>query len=449
MLDAFRPDDVPADALGGSLRDFRNLAGSDLLARVQPFYTWQQRRRAHGVWPYAKATEGAPLPVCTARDEAGHVVHGVNFASQDYLGLASHPAIKEVAKATIDEYGVHSAGSPALAGNTKYSRRLEACLADFLGMEHVVLYPTGWAAGFGAIRGLVREQDHVVIDGLAHACLQEGAAAATRNMHLHAHLGLASLRRILSRIRQRDAVNGILVVTESLFSMDSDTPDLDAMQSLCREFGAVLMVDVAHDLGCLGPDGGGHVAAQGLRGRIDLVMGSFSKTFASNGGFVASRSPAVREYLKYYGSSATFSNALSPVQCATVLKAFEIVRSAEGQTRRDMLLDRIVHLRQALQGAGFAVLGDPSPIVPALVGGEAVARRVVRHLQQLGMLVNLVEYPAVAKGRARLRLQVMATHTRRHAEALVEQLTAAVAACGGASVHRPAPQPADELAAAI
>jgi 7-keto-8-aminopelargonate synthetase-like enzyme len=429
MLDPLVARDVPADALTGSLRDFRNPSGQDLLARVQPFYGWQDRRRAHGVWPYAKATDGAPLPVCTAHDDAGRSIHGVNFASQDYLGLASHPAIKAAAKATIDEYGVHSAGSPALAGNTRYSRQLEACLGEFLGMDEVVLYPTGWAAGFGAIRALVRDDDHVVLDGLAHACLQEGASAATRNVHLHAHLSLGSLRRILARIRQRDAANGILVVTESLFSMDSDTPNLEAMQSLCREFGALLMVDVAHDLGCLGPAGGGHVAAQGLRGRLDLMMGSFSKTFASNGGFVASRSAAVREYLKYYGSSATFSNALSPVQCATILKAFEIVRSPEGQVRRDLLLDRILHLRQRLQGAGFTVLGDPSPIAPVLVGPEDRARLIVRQVQQRGALVNLVEYPAVAKGRARLRLQVMASHSRRHADELVERLREATAAC--------------------
>ena len=136
----------------------------------------------------------------------------------------------------IDEYGVHSAGSSALAGNTKYSLRLEETISEFLQLEHTVLYPTGWAAGYGVIKGLVRPSDHVVMDGLSHACLQEGAYSATPNVHLHGHLNIDSVRRHLKRIRAKDTTNGILVVTESLFSMDSDTPDLRALQDLCNEY---------------------------------------------------------------------------------------------------------------------------------------------------------------------------------------------------------------------
>src|SRR6185437_9941855 len=137
---------------------------------------------------------------------------------------------------------------------------------------------------------------------------------------------------------------------------------------------AKLVVDVAHDLGCLGEDGRGHIGMQNMIGKVDLVMGSFSKTFGSNGGFVASHSPALREYLKFYGCSATFSNALSPVQCATVLKAFEIIQSAEGKTLRDTLMERVLYLRAQLQKAGFEVMGAPSAIVPVLVGSEGLAR---------------------------------------------------------------------------
>ncbi|HKM63485.1 MAG TPA: aminotransferase class I/II-fold pyridoxal phosphate-dependent enzyme [Acidisphaera sp.] len=433
---------APDGALRGSMRDFRELAGVDLLDRVRPFFDWQQLRQAHGLWPYSKATDAAPQPVCSAKDEAGREFGGVNFASQDYLGLASHPEVKSAAREAIEAYGVHSAGSSALAGNTRYSVQLEHAIAEFVRLDHVTLYPTGWAAGYGVMRGLVREADHIVIDALAHACLQEGAAAATRNVHPHRHIDLDSVRRRLKRIRDRDSDNAILVVTESLFSMDSYTPDLRALQALCREYKATLLVDVAHDLGCLGPDGGGHLAAQGMTGKIDLVMGSFSKTFASNGGFIASNSPAVRQYLKFYGSAATFSNALSPVQCAVVLKVFDILRSAEGQARRDTLLDRAIYLRGRLQAAGFGVIGDPSAIVPALVGPEDLARRVSRLLPALGVVANLVEYPAVAKGSARFRLQVMATHSRRNVEDVVVRLRQAVDAC------TPAPAPIAETHAA-
>jgi 7-keto-8-aminopelargonate synthetase-like enzyme len=418
-------ENIPREALTGSMRDFCALHGTDLLGRVAPFYHWQEARRHHGYWPYSKSTEEAPQPICSARDDAGRAFRGVNFASQDYLGLASHPEIKAAAKAAIDEYGVHSAGSSALAGNTKYSLALERAVSDFLDLEHAILYPTGWAAGYGVIKGLVRPDDHIVMDGLAHACLQEGAYAATRNVHLHGHLKLEAVRRHLQKIRARDTRNAILVVTESLFSMDSDTPDLAALQALCREYNARLLVDAAHDLGCIGPAGQGHICLQRMLGDIDIVMGSFSKTFASNGGFVACRSPAVREYLKFYGCSATFSNALSPVQCATVLKAFAIVQSEEGRRLRERLLDRAVYLRAQLRAAGFEVIGAPSAIVPAVVGPEALARMVSRLLPALGVVANLVEFPAVAKGAARFRLQVMASHSHENVDDLVDALRGA------------------------
>jgi 7-keto-8-aminopelargonate synthetase-like enzyme/DNA-binding NarL/FixJ family response regulator len=419
-------DADPALALTGSMRDFRELRGKDLIARVSNFYEWQRLRRSQGLWPYSKATEQAPLAITAARDDSGLRFSGLNFATQDYLGLSSDPEIKEVAKAVVDEYGVHSAGSSALAGNTKYSLRLEQTISEFLSLEHTVLYPTGWAAGYGVIKGLVRPNDHVVLDGLAHACLQEGAYSATSNVHLHGHLNVDSVRRHLKRIRAKDAENGIMVVTESLFSMDSDSPDLRTMQELCREYDATLMVDVAHDLGAMGQSGRGFIGMQGMTGQIDIVMGSFSKTFASNGGFVACNSPAVKQYLKFYGCSATFSNALSPVQAATVTKAFEIVKSEKGHQLRYKLLKRVVKMRDALTAVGLSVIGDPSAIVPVLVGDEALARMVSRRLPELEVIANLVEYPAVAKGNARFRLQMMPSHTEENVMELAARLRAAV-----------------------
>jgi 7-keto-8-aminopelargonate synthetase-like enzyme len=428
-------DPVSVDALTGSLREYRDPHGTDLLTRVEDFYRWQDLRRSHGYWPYSKSTDDAPLPVCAARDDAGHAFRGVNFASQDYLSLACHPAIKEAAIAAVRDYGVHSAGSTAFLGNTRYSLALQRKIADFLQMEHTVLYPTGWAAGYGVIRGLVRPDDHVVMDGLAHNCLQDGAQCATRNVHLYSHLNQQSLRRHLNRIRMRDRENGILVVTEGLFSMDSDTPDLAAMQELCHEFKATLMVDVAHDFGNIGEDGRGHIGLQNMLGRVDIVMGSFSKTFASNGGFVACHSPAVREYLRYFGSAGTFSNALSPIQAAIVLKAFEIVDSGEGRDLRASLMRNVLDLRAALEGEGLEVIGNPSAIVSAKVGDEALARLVSQRLPALGVVANLVEFPAVAKNSARFRLQVMAGHTRQNIDDLIARLRVAIDAAQTSYQH--------------
>ena len=416
---------------------------------MEEFYTWQNLRRRYGYWPYSKSTDEAPQAICAAKDDAGRGFRGVNFASQDYLSLASHPAIKEAAKEAIDDYGVHSAGSAAFLGNTKYSLALQRSISEFLQLDHTVLYPTGWAAGYGVIRGLIRPDDHVVIDGLAHNCLQDGAIAATRNVYLHGHLNLQSTRRHLKRIRARDKDNGILVVTEGLFSMDSDTPDIGAMQDLCREYNATLMVDVAHDLGNIGEDGRGHIGLQQMTGKVDIVMGSFSKTFASNGGFVSCNSPAVKEYLRYFGSSGTFSNALSPIQSAIVLKAFEIVRSEEGRTLRADLMKNVLYLRDQLKAAGLEVVGDPSAIVSVKVGDEGLARLVSQRLPRLGAIANLVEFPAVAKGSARFRLQVMAKHSKDNIDRLLDALQAAIQAAQQSPRYYRTLMPAEETTTAF
>jgi 7-keto-8-aminopelargonate synthetase-like enzyme len=186
------------------------------------------------------------------------------------------------------------------------------------------------------------------------------------------------------------------------------------MQELCNAYGATLMVDVAHDLGSLGADGRGHIGMQNMIGKVDIVMGSFSKTFASNGGFVACRNRALKEYLRFYSPSCTFSNALSPVQAAVILKAFDIVESREGQNLRADLMRNVNSLRAHLRANGMDYYGDPSAIVCVKMGAESFARMVCKQLPELGLLANLVEYPAVGKGVARFRMQVMANHTEQN-----------------------------------
>ncbi|WP_082531065.1 pyridoxal phosphate-dependent aminotransferase family protein [Devosia sp. Root436] len=421
-----KTNSVPEAALTGSLRDFRSPEGPDLIHRADGFYDWQNLRREHELWPYARSTSTAPQARCEARSDTGETFSGINFASQDYLSLSSHPAVKAAAIAAINEYGVHSAGSAALLGNTANSLLLEQGLSQFLGGREVVLYPTGWAAGYGSVQGFVRANDHVVMDILAHSCLQEGAKAATQNIHYHGHLNLEALARKLSRIRANDAENGIMVVTESLFSMHSDTPDLLAMRALCDEFGATLLVDCAHDLGSIGEDGLGHLGLQNALDAADIIIGSFSKTFGSNGGFIAVKSRATAEYLKYYSATHTFSNALSPVQAASVLCALNIVRSEEGRLLRRKLMDNILYLRAEMTRAGLETLGDPSPIVPVRLGLEGVGRFASRHLMAMGGIANLVEYPAVPQGGARFRFQVMASHTRDDIDQVVAILARAM-----------------------
>src|SRR5277367_5572894 len=232
-MTASRVSELPS-TLTGSLREYRVVEGSNLLKRIEGFHDWQNRRFQEGFWPYSRSTAVGPRAACTVFDDLGRETKGVNFGSQDYLSLSRHPSIRLTAHAAIERYGVHSAGSPAFIGNTSHSIALERKISEFTGMERTVLFPTGFAAGFGAIKGLVRSSDHIVMDSLAHACLQEGAAASTKNVYLFRHRETDSVRRWLAEIRAKDTSNGILVVTEGLFSMESDTPDISALADLCH-----------------------------------------------------------------------------------------------------------------------------------------------------------------------------------------------------------------------
>jgi 7-keto-8-aminopelargonate synthetase-like enzyme len=414
-----------ASILNQSLAHFRNPSGPDLIKRTERFSAFIQSRAAFGLWPYSRALERANGPVTAVSDITAATREGINFAAQDYLGLSRHPRVADAGIEAMRQFGPHSAGSAVLLGNTKASLELERHVAELLGLEHVTLYPTGWAAGYGAIAAFVRPRDHIVMDYLCHACLQQGAASATPQIRHFIHNDAEDLKARLQAIRAKDARNGIMVITEGLFAMESDAPDLAAFQEACRAYGATLLVDVAHDLGAMGPGGGGMIAAQGLAGKIDLVMGSFAKTFASNGGFLASRSSAAKEFAKYYGNPHMFSNAISPVQAAVVSEAIRIVRSAEGEGLRARLMECVGGLRDGLAAQGMNCIGAPSPIVLVALGNDKLANLASRRIAESGVFINLVEYPAVPVDQARLSMQVMATHEGSQITAAVRRIAEA------------------------
>jgi glycine C-acetyltransferase len=418
-------ENMKVDPFEGVTIDYVDFDNVNLLDRWKRHHEWSESRSRDHIDPYSKYTASRISPSTIAFDRAHRRYSGVNFASQEYLNLASDPEVIEAACETAQNFGVHSAGSAALMGNTTLSMELERRLADFLSVKDCTVFPTGWGAGYGVIKALIRQTDHVIIDVLAHACLLEGARNATPNVHLFPHNSVQSLKHRLRSIRNDNPHVGIMVVTETVFSMDSDVPDVAAMQQLCHEYGATFVIDVAHDLGCLGPTGRGYLEMQHVLGAVDIVMGSFSKTFASNGGFVATNHHALKLALRYNCGPLTFSNALSPIQAAIVIKCLDIISSDKGADKRNRLMRNILHMRESLRYAGFEVLGQPSAIVPVVLGDTAVSRFTTRFALEGGALVNLVEYPAVPRNTSRWRIQLMADHTAEDILRFVDIATAA------------------------
>ena len=416
-----RTDDDTSDRLlNGVVKDHYVGHERNLIRRWLPVAEWLDDRCELGLDPYQKASTGKILPTVSGSFRDGSSFSGVNFASQDYLSLSSHARLVQATNSAAEEFGVHSAGSSILMGGCEMSLRLERALEAFLGYREVTLFPTGWTAGYGIVKMLAQPGDHIIIDFLAHACLQEGANCSGANVHRFPHLSNNAVQKRLSTIRAAQPEVGILVVTETLFSMDSDSPRIADLQSICTDHGATLLVDCAHDLGCMGDTGQGILEIQGMVGKVDVLMGSFSKTFASIGGFVATQHSGMRTAMRACCGPQTFTNAMTPIQAAVVLEALSIVTGAEGAARRARLADNVAYLRSRLSENGFVTPGEPSAIVPVVVGDSATARLMTRHMIRRGAIVNLVEYPAVARSKSFWRVQVMADHERHHIDTFVE-----------------------------
>jgi glycine C-acetyltransferase len=424
--------DSSSEVLGLGLFDFQSPMGKSLTGRCEPFREWVDESSQQGFFQFLRHHLTAPDVTSSVLGWGGQHYRGINLASQDYLGLARHPAVVEAAVEACRTYGTHSSGSEPMGGGLAEGKILEEQLAEFIQHEHVVLFPTGWGAGYGGIKALVRPHDYVVLDALAHDCLQHGARSSTGSVSLFAHNDPSSLYKRLARIRRSDPEAAILVVTESLFSMDSDHPDFRQILAACHEHDAYLMVDVAHDLGLLGPEGRGVLAEQEVLKEVDFLIGSFSKTFACIGGFFASHSKAASYYVRGFSGSYTFSNYLIPAQVAAVKAALGIIRSEEGNTLRDATLRSAELMREQFEERGVEVLGRISSMVLPMIGPESTARMAYRRCLEEGIILNNIEFPACRRGQARFRLQVTPRHTDsqlQRAVSVVAEALQASSAC--------------------
>src|SRR5438552_12154074 len=335
----------------------------------------------------------------------------INFSSNDYLGLANDPRLREAAIAAITEFGVGAGASRLISGTQSPHVRLEQALAKWKGTEAALCFSSGYAAALGTIPALVTKDDVIVLDKLCHASLIDGTKLSGAILRVFPHNHLGKLQSHLEWARRQHPEKRILILTESVFSMDGDRAPMRELVELKKRFDALLMLDEAHAVGVIGSNGCGLAAAENVSEEVDVQMGTLSKALGSSGGYICG-SRTLIDWLINRARSFIYSTAPPPATAAAALAAVDFLASPSGEERRLLLWERIKLMQQLLPRAGAK--GEDvtarSAIFPWIVGDEKAALDLAAVLQSEGFLVPAVRYPTVAKGAARLRITVTATH---------------------------------------
>ena len=363
-------------------------------------FTRAREIQAAGLYPYFK-------PISHSEDTVV-VIEGkerVMMGSNNYLGLTHHPAVLSAAKAALERYGSGCTGSRFLNGTLDLHEKLESELAEFFGKESCLVFSTGYQANLAVISGLVGRGDVVVLDKLDHASIVDGAKMSHGETVRFNHGDLGSLERRLQKV---PAGSGTMVIVDGVYSMEGDIADLPALLKLTQKYAAALVVDDAHSVGVLGPNGEGTAAHHGVTDEIDLIVGTFSKSLASIGGFAAG-SETVIHFLKHHARPLIFTAALPPANTAGVLAALEVMRREPD--RRARLWENTKRLQEGLRGLGYDIGPTETPIVPVLIGPMDKTFLFWRKLFEAGVFTNPVVPPAVPPSQCRLRTSLMATHT--------------------------------------
>ncbi|MDX2022489.1 MAG: 8-amino-7-oxononanoate synthase [Deltaproteobacteria bacterium] len=366
-------------------------------SRLRACPAFDGSRRARDV-----TIDGRPVKLC--------------FSSNDYLGLSAHPALAEAARQGLATSGAGASASRLVSGDLPQHRELEFALAEFADAEACLLFPTGYQANLGVISSLAGPQDLVVSDALNHASLIDGCrlSRATVKVYPHADVSAAGLALATDTNPVGEPFRRKLLVTESVFSMDGDVAPLSQLSALCRQNHAALVVDEAHSMGVLGPGGKGLCIEQGIN--ADVRIGTLGKAFGTAGGFVLG-SRVLRDYLVNRARTFIYTTASPPSVAAAALAALNLVRGAEGDTRRLRLSARIRELHHAL-----AITRAPTPITPIVLGADASALAASAALLARGIHVQAIRPPTVPEGTARLRVTLSADHEDEDIEALVRVL---------------------------
>jgi 8-amino-7-oxononanoate synthase len=383
---------------------------TDLFDKVAS-YDRAQTLRDHAIYPYYRVVSSGQDPVVMMN---GRPV--VMLGSNNYLGLSSHPEVKAAAAQALEKYGTGCAGSRLLNGTLDIHVELEERLARFMRRDAVITFATGYQANVGAISALLGRHDQVFLDNLDHASLLDGVRLGFARDRKFKHNDMADLEKKLAAAPE-DA--GKLIVVDGVYSMEGDLADLPRVVALARRYEARVFVDEAHGVGVLGTHGRGACEHFGVESEVDLVMGTFSKSLAAVGGFIAG-SRRVIDYIKHNARSAIFSAAPPPPVIGAVKKALDILeREPE---RRKALWENTDYMKAALPALGFEIGKPESPVIPILVGQDEIAYEMAVRLQDEGVFANPVVSPAVQPGNAMIRTSYMATHTQEHLDRSLEAL---------------------------
>ena len=367
--------------------------------------------KALGVYPYFRPIEENEGPV--VQIEGKRIIMA---GSNNYLGLTGHPHVKEAAIKAIEKYGTGCSGSRYLTGTLDLHIELERRLAKFFNTEAVLLFSTGYQSAQGVIPTLVQRSDFVISDKDNHACIVAGTLmtkGALGGLVRYKHNDMEDLEKVISKL---PADSGKLIVTDGVFSTGGEIVDLPRLNEIAKKYDARVMVDDAHAVGVIGKGGRGTASEFNLENEIDLTMGTFSKTFASLGGFVAG-SERVINFLKHFSSALIFSASPTPASVASALAALDVLE-AEPQ-RVTKLINNAQYMREHLTAKGFNIIDGRTAIVPVIVGDDTLAFQMWRFLYDHGVFVNVFISPGVPAGRQMMRTSYMATHEKEHLDEII------------------------------
>ena len=396
--------------------------------------------REHDLLPYFRVVEAEPGPIALMEGR-----ERITLGSNNYLGLTGDERVKQAARDALEAYGTGLTGSRFMNGTTPLHLELERELADWMGSEDALVFTAGYLANVGCIATLLDPGDTVICDSGDHASILDAVSMSRARIRPFRHNRLDKLERMLDRAAGDGG--GVLVVVDGVFSMEGDLAPVPEIVELCRRYGARLMVDEAHGVGVLGENGTGACELLGVAGDVDLRMGTFSKSLASCGGFIAGPAEVI-DFLRVQSRAFMFTASAVPAAVGAALGALRIVRTDEGRELLAKVLDNARYLHAGLSERGFEVveptpLADGSelitPIVPVVIGDDWRAVLFWKALYDAGVYANVALYPAVPRGGALLRTSVMATHEREHLDRALEIFEQAYASLPDADAEPVAP----------